>query len=199
MPVKKKWIEIALPKIFGNMVIAEALTSDPKSLIGKKIEVSLPEISMEFSKFYMKLYFKIVDVNGKCRTEFVGHDCFKERIYRIVQRRRSRIDSIGNYETKDGKKIRIKAILIVGRRIRTSLKSKLRNKMSETIKKYVTKNNLDNLVNMIVNGELESLIKKECKKIYPVSTVEIYKSELLKNKVQTKKKSDEDSKQKSTS
>ena len=41
MAIKKTWYEILAPKEFGEAVIAETPTANPKHLIGRKINISL--------------------------------------------------------------------------------------------------------------------------------------------------------------
>ena len=81
MAIKKQWYEIISPKMFGEKVVGETLAVDPKSLVGRKIEVSLMELSRNYSQFYIKLEFRVEKVEGnKAFTTFVGHDIMRERV-----------------------------------------------------------------------------------------------------------------------
>jgi len=179
MAKKKKWYEVEAPKPFENKVIAEIPASDPKHLIGRTIEVNLIDLIPDTNKFYMKLYFKITEVDTRCRTEFIGHDYFRERIYRIIQKGIKKISSIEDITTKDGKKIRIKSITIVGGKTPSSIMKKIRADISNTLKEIANKATLNDILNMLISDELERTIKDNCNKIYPTNKVEVYRSEVL--------------------
>ncbi len=118
MALKKQWYEIVAPKVFGEKVIGETLCNDPKNLVGRKIEVSLLDLARDFSKFYIKLQFQVERIDGsRAYTKFVGHDCLRERIYRMVQRRARRVDIIQDARTKDGFLLRVKTVFILLMRV----------------------------------------------------------------------------------
>ncbi|MCD6557581.1 MAG: 30S ribosomal protein S3ae [Candidatus Aenigmarchaeota archaeon] len=182
MAVKKDWYEIIAPKFLGNHVVGETLTGNPKTLKGRTVEVSMMDINNDFSKFYIKLKLQVTEVDGKkLYTRFIGHDILKEKIYRMVLRRRRRVDSIDLVRTKDGKTIRIKTITIILRRTKTSIKEAVRKKISEMIRDVAEKNTMEELVKSILSGSLQKSIRDQLKKIYPVGEVEIRKSEIIEN------------------
>ncbi len=183
MAVKKQWYEIIAPKMFDEKTIGEALAADPRELMGRTIETSLAELDRAMTKFYMKLKFQVTRTEGsKAYTEFVSHSVMYERIYRIVQRHMRRVDCIQDITTKDGKRIRVKTIFVIARRVNTSLKKATRHAAEELVEKAVQNYTLEELINAILDDELQQSIRKELNKIYPVSVVEIRKTELLPEK-----------------
>ncbi|MBI4895028.1 MAG: hypothetical protein HY831_00910 [Candidatus Aenigmarchaeota archaeon] len=180
MAVKKTWYEIVAPKMFGEVPIGETLVFEPKNLIGRNIKVNLTDLGKEYSKFFMKMVFKVDNVEkNRASTRFVGHDVTSERIYRMVQRRARRVDCIADFTTADKQKIRLKIIAILTRRVGTSIKDVVRAKIKEVTEKYVSNIELEPLVKSIIADHLQRTIKEECKKIYPIGQVELRKSELL--------------------
>ena len=183
MVVKKQWYEIVAPKMFDEKVIAETLAADPKELIGRTVQTSLAELDRPMSKFYIKLKFQITKTEGsKAYTEFVSHSVMYERIYRIVQRHMRRVDCVQDVVTKDGKKVRVKTIFVLVRRVNTKLKKVTRRQTHELVEKAVQGYTLEELLNAIINDDLQKSIRKELVKIYPVSVVEIRKTELFPEK-----------------
>ncbi|MFH0832926.1 MAG: 30S ribosomal protein S3ae [Candidatus Aenigmatarchaeota archaeon] len=181
--LKKQWYEIVAPKAFEEKVVGETLANDPKQLIGRTIEVNVIDLLGDYSKFYFKIKFQAEKIEGsKIFTKFVGHECMRERVYRMVQRHVRRVDCIQDVNTKDGVKVRIKTIFVLASRVGTSLKDKSRKKAKEIVEKVVKEKTLDEFVKMIISGELQMMIKKDCSKIYPVGNVEIRKTEVLKEK-----------------
>lgn len=180
MAIKKNWYEIIAPRMFGERVIGETLSADPKQLIGRTIHVSLMDLGdYDYSKFYIKLKLQIVDVDGRAKTKFMGHSVMHERIYRMVQRRMRRVDAIQDVVTNDNVKLRIKTVFVLTRRVGTSIKDDARRKACEVIEKVAKNHSLEDFIKMILNDELQKTVKEEVKKVYPVGTVEIRKSEVL--------------------
>ncbi len=180
MAIKKEWYEIVAPKFLGEAVVGETLTANPKILKGRTVEVSLMDITNDFSKFYIKLKLQVTDIDGKrLYTKFVGHDILKEKIYRMVLRRRRRVDSIDLVHTKDGKTVRIKTIAIVLRRTKTAIKDAVRAKISQMVKEAAEKHTIEELIKSVLDSELQRHLRDELKKIYPVGQVEIRKSEII--------------------
>ncbi len=183
MAVKKQWYEIIAPKMFGEKVVGETLAADPKQLIGRKINVSLMDMSRDFAKFYLKMSFRVVSVEGmKAYTKFVGHDIMRERIFRMVQRRLRRVDCVQDVTTKDGQKLRVKTVFVLAKRVGTSLKDATRKKCREVVEKAATENTLEDFVKLIIAGEVQNRVKQDCYKIYPIGGIEIRKSELFEEK-----------------
>lgn len=180
MAIKKTWYDITAPKMFGEMPIGETMAFDSKNIIGRKISVNLSDLGKEYSKFFMKMVFKVDSVDKtKASTVFVGHDITAERIYRMVQRRARRVDCVADFKTADDVKIRIKIILILTKRVGTSIKNVVRTKMKEAAEKFVNGVTLEALVKAIISDQFQKAVREDCKKIYPVGAVEIRKSEVL--------------------
>ena len=180
MAVKKQWYEIIAPKMFGAPVIAETLAADPKQLVGRTLYVSLPEISEDFAKFYVKLKLQVDAIEGtKANTKLVGHDVMRERIYRMVQRYIRRVDCIQDVTTKDGVKLRVKTLLILIKRVGTSRKDAVRVMCKKYVAEVASETDCEDLMFMIIKGELQQMVRRHCSKAYPVGNIEIRKTEVL--------------------
>lgn len=189
MAVKKQWYEIISPKLFGSKVIGETPASDVKALVGRKVGVSFAELSGDFSKYYLRANLRVESVNGdKALTAFVGHEIMRERLYRMVQRRAKKVDAIQDCKTKDGAKLRVKTVAIIRTKGGASVKSAVRKKMKETVDAIVKENTLDQIATMIFSGEFPQKIRQECKKISPVSAVEVRRTQLITEKEKTETK-----------
>lgn len=180
MALKKQWYDIVAPKMFGENVIGETIAADPKQLAGRTLEVSLMEVTKDYSKFYVKLRLKVDKIDGaKAYTKFVGHSCTRERVYRMVQRRVRKVECIQDVKTTDDKKLRIKTVFVLIKRVNTSVKSVAREKAKVMIEDAASKSSFEDFVLMMVKGELQSTIRKEIGKIYPIGDIEIRKTEVL--------------------
>ena len=180
MAIKKTWYEIQAPAYFDEKVVGETPASDPKYLIGRVVSVSLADLQQDARKFYLKFSFRVVEVDGKAKTIFVGHDITSERIYRMVQKYSRRVDCIQDIGMKDGSKIRVKTILTIPKRVSTSVKDNVRKYMKSAVENALSESTMDSFIRSVIDGTLQSAIREECKKVYPVGAIEIRKSEVLK-------------------
>ena len=177
----KSWYRVLAPSMFDEAPIAETLAADKNLLIGRVTEISLQDLTGDFRKSHIKLYFKIDEVEGSdAHTYFYGHTLTTDYVRRLIRRRRSRIDGVYDVNTKDGALIRLKPFATTERRIQTSQKHEIRKIMKDTVISYAKDRTLSELIKGILNEELSKEISKNCKKFYPLRKVEVYKSELLK-------------------
>ena len=188
MALKKQWFEIVAPKIFDEKVVGETPAVEPKHLLGRKIVFSMLDLARDYTNFYVKVEFQIDHVDGnRAYTKFVGHDVMRERIYRMIQHRIRRVDCVQDVTTKDNVKVRIKTVFTLIRRVNTAIKGATRAKCKEIIERIASETNFEDLAKMMISGKLSALVRKEITKVYPVSGLEIRKSEVLheKKKVET--------------
>lgn len=173
------WYDIAAPAMFGSAVVGQTLAAEPKQLVDRVLKIPLPDIGVESNKFYLKICMRVTSVEGtKALTKFTGHDCTAERIYRMVQRYSRRVDCIQDVQAKDGK-LRVKTVLIIPRRVSTSVKDAVRARLKETIQQLVPGMTIEEFIKSVISDKLQLAIKDACKTIYPAGMVEIRKSEVL--------------------
>lgn len=181
MAVRKQWYEIIAPKMFGSAVIGETLAADPRQLVGRMIDVSLIDISRNYSKFFVSVRLRIDSIDGsKALTKLVGHDVLRERIYRMVQRHGRRVDAIQDVVTKDGTKIRVKTVFMLIKRVGASTKHATRKMTCDLVEEAAKKSTFEEFINSIIAGDLQHKIKKDCSKVYPIGNLEIRRTELVK-------------------
>ncbi|RLG58159.1 MAG: 30S ribosomal protein S3ae, partial [Candidatus Hydrothermarchaeota archaeon] len=105
----KKWYDIYAPKMFGEIKIGETVASNPENLIGRVIEVTLKDITGEFTKQHIKLKFQIHEVKGdKAYTKLKGHELSREYMRSQIRRKTTRVEGIVDVVTKDGQKLRVR-------------------------------------------------------------------------------------------
>lgn len=176
----KKWYNIMAPDMFNRQKVAEALSDEPEKLFGRITEVTVQDITGDFSKMHIKLKFKTNDVRGMdVFTTFIGHDMTSDYVRRMTRRKRTKTDAIVDVYTRDKFLIRIKALVISERRIKSSQQSAIRHLVHQTIQKYASKRSISEVVNGIISGEMGKEAAVACKIIQPLQRVEIRKSEVL--------------------
>lgn len=176
----KQWYTIVAPKMFGRVEIGRATTDDPEKLVGRKVSVSLMSLLNDFRKYYMKFKFRIVSVDDEhARTEFDGSECMRDYISRMVRRRSRRVDTIQDFVTKDGVKIRVKSLAIIPRQVKTSVRVTVRDSIREILKNEVERTTLEDFIKRIISDDIKHRILRESSRIYPIRHFEIRKTEVL--------------------
>jgi small subunit ribosomal protein S3Ae len=176
----KTWYTLIAPKMFGEFVIGETPVSDPKNLTGRAVEVSAMDLIKNTPKYYFTIFLKYDKVSDqKIQTKYVGQECARDFITRMVRRGARRIDNREILTTKDGRKIIVKTVSITLKRTTTSIKESVRCQISQTLKKLVEKKNLEEFIKDTFSGAAQKIIQKEATKQYPVRQVEIRKIEVL--------------------
>lgn len=176
----KEWYKIYAPEMFNNVQIAETLSDSPEKLMGRIAEVTLQDLTGDFSKMHVKMQFQVSDVRGyDAHTRFIGHDLTSDYIRRLTRRKHSKMDGVFDVTTKDGYLVRIKPMAITEKRIQTSQQHIIRTLMGKVVSTTAGSMTLPELINNIIQGEMSKNIFKECKPIYPIKRIEIRKSEVM--------------------
>ncbi len=180
----KKWYQVVAPPVFGNAFLGTTPADDPDKLIGRVMEVTLFDITGDYSYVHVKLYFQIVKVEGDTAyTRFKGHELLRDYIRSLTRRKSSKITGIFNVWTKDGYGLRVTAMAFTRYRCKTSQKKAIRKVMHEIISQKAQESTLDEFIQLMVysdqEGSLAQLIEERARKIYPLRKVEIAKSKLL--------------------
>lgn len=176
----KVWYTVLAPPYFGNVEIGSIPADEPEKLIGRVLEVTLYDITGDFSHQYLKLYFQITRVDGKtAHTIFKGHEYSRDYLRSLVRRRTTKVDGIFNVTTKDGYRVRIAVCAFTLARIKTSQETAIRKIMAKIVEEKSKTLSLDQLAQEMVLGKIASDIYNEAKKIAPLRHVGIRKSKLL--------------------
>ena len=178
---EKSWYTIKTPVNFEDKEIGETPAKDASLLIGRGVEVTMRELTGDFSKQYIKLRFEIDNVAGDvANTKFTGHKTTTDYVRSMIRRGTSRIDASAIVTTKDGRKIKLQVLAVTIRRAKSSQQRYMRSVIEDLIKETASEKTFDELVKIVVNGKLASEIYHNAKKIYPLKRVEIIKSKVIK-------------------
>lgn len=176
----KIWYQIVAPEMFGRAVIAETFADAPEKLIGRTIEVTVAELTNEFSKQNSKLKFKVSEVNGTtANTVFLGHRLANDYIASLIKRQTSRINANFEVRTRDGYRLVIKPTCFTTHRAKTSQIEAIREKAEKLVSDRARKLDFEKLIEETVQGKLSAKIYRSVKNIYPLRRVEILKTEVI--------------------
>jgi len=176
----KGWYAVLAPPTFDNVQIADTLADGPSSMMGRIAEISLQDLTNDFRKSHIKLFFRINKVEEtNAYTQFVGHTLTSDYLRRMIRRRKSKVDGVYDITTRDGAVLRVKPFATTDKRIQNSQKKVVREAMKKTLFDQGTTSTLSEFVKAILDGRTGSDIYKNCKGFYPVKRIEIYKTEVV--------------------
>lgn len=176
----KEWYKIHAPKMFNEAEIGDTPSADPEFVIGRTVEVTVQDLTGDFSKMHIKLKFKVNATEGMdAKTVFVGHDLTSDYVRRLTRRRKTKTDHVVDFYTKDGFKYRIKTMSIADRRIQSSQEEGMRAIITETLTNMGKEMTLSEIVKAIISGNLSRDLAKACHVVIPIKRIEVRKSEVL--------------------
>ena len=176
----KEWYNVHAPRMFNETVIGETPAADPEFLIGRQSEVTVQDLTGDFSKMHIKLRFKIVGYDGhEAKTELIGHDLTSDYVRRLTRRKKTKTDHVVDVTTADGFVLRLKAMSIADRRIQASQEEGMRAAIAAYLTSYAAENKLADIIKAIISGDMAKDTAKACHAIIPIKRIEIRKSEVL--------------------
>jgi len=177
---EKKWYKVVSPPYFGGVELGAIPTDDPSKLVGRIVDGTLYDITNDFSHQYLKLYFRVDEVEGKtAHTVFKGHEYSRDYLRSLVRRRTTRVDGIFNATTKDNYGLMLAVSVFTLSRIKTSQEHEIRAIMSKIVNEKASALTFDQFVQELVLGKIASDIYNESKKISPLRHVGVRKSKLV--------------------
>lgn len=175
----KQWYNIIAPEMFEKANIGETIASDPEKLIGRNIEVTLGELTNDYSKQNTMLILKIDSVGGdSAYTKYMGHHLTQDYLRSLVKRDASSIETNVLATTMDGYSIRVKPSCFTIKRARENQIKAIRLIMNTVIENRAKELNMEQFVYDAITGKLSANIYHEVKPIYPLRRVEIRKTEV---------------------
>ncbi|MBP3385586.1 MAG: 30S ribosomal protein S3ae [Candidatus Methanomethylophilaceae archaeon] len=176
----KEWYKVHAPRMFNEAEIGETPSADPEYVLGRTAEVTVQDLTGDFSKMHIKLKFKVTSVDGyDAKTSFIGHDLTSDYVRRLTRRRKTKTDHVVDVVTKDGFTYRIKTMSIAERRIQSSQEDGMRRIIAETLVAIGQEKTLSEIVKDIVSGDLAKDLARACRVVIPIKRIEIRKSEVL--------------------
>ncbi|MCD7781164.1 MAG: 30S ribosomal protein S3ae [Methanosphaera sp.] len=177
---EKIWYEVLAPEEFDEASLGTSPAREPEMMVGRKIETSMRELSGDFSRQYVKLFFEVDHVSGEvAHTKFTGHKVTTDYVRSMIRRGTSRIDTITDVTTSDGYKMNVHMLAVTVKRAKASQQKLIRETMRTMVQESASQKTLNELVQEIISGKFASSIYHEAKKIYPLKKVETIKTRVL--------------------
>jgi len=175
----KEWYKVRAPRMFNEIEIGESPAAEPDMLIGRTAEVTVQDLTGDFSKMHIKLRFKVTSVDGSdAKTAFIGHDLTSDYVRRLTRRKKTKTDHVVDIITKDGFGLRVKTMSVAERRIQTTQEEAIRRVSAETLVQMGKEMTLSEIVKSIVSGDMAKDLAKACHIIIPIKRIEIRRTEV---------------------
>jgi small subunit ribosomal protein S3Ae len=176
----KKWYKVVAPPVFESIPIGTTPADEEWKLLGRVFEVTLFDITGDFSKHYVHLYFQVHDVQeGVAYTSFKGHELARDYLKSIIRRKSSKVAAIVDVTTKDGYVLRVQGMVLTAFRCKTSQKRAIRKELIRVLTEKASELTLDEYIKAMIFGQLANDMFEAAKKIYPIRKAEVYKSRML--------------------
>jgi small subunit ribosomal protein S3Ae len=176
----KEWYKLYAPRMFNQVELGETPSSEPSALMGRNTEVTVHELTGDFSKMHIKIRFSVSDIRGlEAHTSFVGHDLTSDYVRRLTRRKRTKTDHVVDVRTKDGFLLRVKPMSITEQRIQAAQETAIRNIMDKTLTDLAANMTVSEMVKSIITGDMSKELSNAAKVIIPIKRIEVRKSEVL--------------------
>ncbi|MEM1942861.1 MAG: 30S ribosomal protein S3ae [Candidatus Caldarchaeum sp.] len=177
----KKQFDIYAPPYFGGKWLGSTMADDASKVVGRVLKTSLYAITDDFTKQYILLNFKVVDVkDSACQTVFYGHQYGREYLRSLVKRGTNKIEYIFDVSTVDGFRLRVYPTVFTSSRTSSSKRKAVRALMMKVVEDVASKLTHDQLAQELVLGKTASDIYNQVKKIVLPRHVGVVKSKVLK-------------------
>ncbi|MEM0443057.1 MAG: 30S ribosomal protein S3ae [Candidatus Caldarchaeum sp.] len=177
----KKQFDIYAPPYFGGKWLGSTMAEDASKVVGRVLKTSLYAITDDFTKQYILLNFKVVDVKDNvCQTVFYGHQYGREYLRSLIKRGTNKIEYIFDVSTVDGFRLRVYPTVFTSSHTSSSKRKAVRALMMKVVEEVASKLAHDQLAQELVLGKTASDIYNEVKKIVLPRHVGVVKSKVIK-------------------
>lgn len=171
---KRQWFQIIAPKQFENVVLGETLVYEPQAMHGKTLSHNLMNLTSDPKKQNINIHFKVVEVNGgKGITSIIGYEIVPSSVKRFVRRNSEKMDLSFACETADNVFVRVKPLVITKADVKGSIAAKMRNMIVQFLVRTIKKMSYDEVLNDLISHKMQSMMRENFYKIYPLKVCEI--------------------------
>ena len=173
--VKKKfWFKIIAPKSFGHRELGETYLTAPETAVGRKVSITLKEITGNVKDQNAYVHFAIVGAQGgKLMTSLLGYSLTPSYVRRAVKKNVDRLDDQMILSTKEGKKFVLKSLMVTVHKTKRSIRSMLRKQLQAGLQEEAGTMDFENLVSSVVFQKLQQSLRKKLSKVYPLRELAI--------------------------
>ncbi len=180
---KKQWFQLIAPKEFDEKQLGETVAEKEKNLMNRTVRVNLGDLTGQRQRRHVSVTFKVNQVEGsRAKTFVLGHKVSHGFLNRMIRRRMSKIELTQVIDTSDGKKLKIKSVVLSLKKLGKRQETALVNELRARIEKGYKKKTATIVQQELIFGVAASKLFKQLKKIAPLKRVAIIESRLIEGK-----------------
>jgi len=175
----KTWYALIAPEMFESREIGQIPADEDEKLMNRLVRIPLADVTGDLTQAYTMLVLRVYEIKGKSAfTKLVGHELSGSYLRSLVRRKRDVIQQVVDVKTKDGTKMRVKAMIYTARKATNPAKTAVRNAAKAEIIDKTGSMDFATVEQEIIFGKFSSRIYKVIKKILPIKRVEVRKTEV---------------------
>lgn len=184
--IKKKWLPIRATKFFDNEMLGECYVQGVDQLLGRTVSANLANLTGDIRQQSVTLKFIVRSLEGEAGiADITSYETASSAVRRVVRRGSDRLDDSFLCETSTGQKVRVKPLLITKTLTNSAVHRALRKMMVGSIARFVKGHTFESLISEAITSKLQTTIKAELKKVYPLKSVEILALQLVSQAQET--------------
>ncbi len=165
---------------FLNFDLGESNVTDLNNLIGKKVIYNLMFITKNAKHQNIMITFRVIDVSsGEAKTEVAQYEVTSNYLTRILKGG-TLVEDRFVVSTSDGREIIFKPFILTKGKVSRAVASAIRKRVRELVDSFSSKSSDEEIFKSAINGTLQSSIKADIKKIYPIKFLDFRKITLKK-------------------
>ncbi len=177
--LQKNWYEIQAPDIFDVDIVTETPAEKESQVIGRTIKEGLNDLLESSDKYYADVTLRVTDVEGnKAFTEIDSMECSSQFVSRMIRSDTDRFDMVRDFETKDGKTVRVKVVGATLRKASNKAMKAVRREIEEVVEENASQQTYEEFMENIFMDNVQKEFRERAEKIYPFRELEIRKTEL---------------------
>ncbi len=170
---KKAWYKILSPKMFGNHELGETYLTEANVAMGRILKINLKDLTGNVRDQNAYVIFQVTGVNGtSLQASTIGYELTSAYVKRAVRKNTNRLDDYFVLQSKDGKAVVVKTLLVTQHKIQRSLQSSLRELSHQLFAEDLEKG-LEMFLEDVFSSRLQSGTRKRLAKLYPLKEFSI--------------------------
>jgi len=169
---------LVAPENFESQEVGKTFGSDPANLVGRRVDVSLKDLTDDRTKQHLKVILEVNNVkDDKAYTKFRKFEANQGYLHSKIRKGMSKVDYIGMLKLADAK-VRVKVMAVTHKNAKTSQKKDILAKIAKAVEGYKDAS-LNDFIQATLFGKLGTDIYHNTKNICPISRVEVEEVKVL--------------------
>ena len=176
----KSWYDVHAPKVFNEEnLVGTTICADPEKVLNRTMDVKLSQLLGDVRKSDQKIKIKITEVKGfDAYTSIFKYELARMSLMRMIRRRSSKIESVDDETSKDGKIVRAKSVLVTKGKATETQRRLVINQLSSMIRSKIKEHTFDSFVLAVISKQIQKEIIKPLRKLFPVIALEVRSVEI---------------------